>query len=138
VVRALRLAALEMVETFPMGIRTRISRDTLSGGQQQRILIARALLGSPGILFLDEATSALDSITQKQIQDRLEHMRITRVVAAHRLSTVRNADRILVLERGRVIRSGTFDELSAGDGLFRRLLSGMDSGEGRDMGSDKL
>lgn len=96
----------------------------LSGGQKQRVAIARALLKDPGILILDEATSALDAESEalvKEALDRLMEQR-TSLVIAHRLSTVRSADRVIVLDGGRVVQSGTHDELAQTDGVYRRLL----------------
>ena len=120
--RALELAALaEQVEEMPMGVHTFVNPETISGGQQQRILLARALVGQPCIVVLDESTSALDNVTQQQITTNLEHLHVTRIVIAHRLSTVMQADRIYVLERGRVVQSGTYEQLLAEDGLFRSL-----------------
>lgn len=116
---------------FPMGLHTPITEGagTLSGGQRQRILIARALAAQPRILFFDEATSALDNATQAIVARTLDALKATRVTIAHRLSTVRNADRICVLEKGRFVESGSFAELMAKDGAFaalarRQLLEG--------------
>ena len=94
---------------------------TVSGGQRQRILLARALAGEPRMLILDEATSALDNVTQAIVIDFLERMRLTRIVVAHRLSTIRTADRIIVLAAGKVEQEGTFEELMAVPGHFRDL-----------------
>ena len=94
---------------------------SLSGGERQRILIARALAGRPRMLVLDESTSALDNETQELIVASVESLRITRVVVSHRLSTVKRADRIVVLDGGRVVQEGSFDELMATDGPFREL-----------------
>jgi ABC-type multidrug transport system fused ATPase/permease subunit len=93
----------------------------LSGGQIQRILIARALITQPDILLFDEATSALDNRTQSVVAQSLEALRATRIVIAHRLSTIRAADRIHVLDAGRLAESGTFDELMARNGTFAAL-----------------
>ena len=94
---------------------------TVSGGQRQRILIARALAGNPRMLILDEATSALDNVTQGIIIDFLERQRLTRLVVAHRLSTIRTADRIIVLAGGTVAQQGTYDLLMSEPGHFRDL-----------------
>lgn len=108
------------VRAMPMGMHTAITEggSTLSGGQRQRLLIARALAGDPRVLLFDEATSALDNVTQAVVAESLERLSVTRIVIAHRLSTVRNADRIYYLERGRILESGTFDELMSLGGSF--------------------
>jgi ATP-binding cassette subfamily C protein len=113
------------IREMPMGMHTLLSSGggNLSGGQRQRLLIARALVRTPRVLLLDEATSALDNRTQAVIARSLERLRATRLVVAHRLSTIRGADRIFVIEGGRVAQRGTFDELAAQpDGLFARLI----------------
>jgi len=92
--------------------------NTLSGGQRQRLLIARAIARSPRILLFDEATSALDNRTQAIIGVSLERLTITRIAIAHRLSTIRNADRILMLAGGKIVRSGSYDELIRSPGPF--------------------
>ncbi len=121
---AARLAGLEEdIRAMPMGMHTVISEGGggLSGGQRQRLMIARAIAARPHILLFDEATSALDNRTQAQVSRSLESLRTTRVVIAHRLSTIVNADRIFVLDGGRVAEIGTYQELIARDGLFARL-----------------
>ena len=113
----------EDIEAMPMGLFTYVAEGgvTLSGGQRQRLLIARALSTKPAILLFDEATSALDNRTQALVMRSLEELNATRVVIAQRLSTVRAADRIYVLEDGRVAQVGSFDELMSKPGLFRHL-----------------
>jgi ATP-binding cassette subfamily B protein len=97
----------------------------LSGGQRQRIAIARALLRDPELLLLDEATSSLDAQSEREVQAALEEATSgrTTLVIAHRLATVRRADRILVLERGRLVETGTHASLSAAGGLYSRLAA---------------
>lgn len=121
---AIRMAGLEDdIKQMPMGLHTVISAGggTLSGGQRQRLLIARAIVHKPRLLFFDEATSALDSRTQAMISESLENLQATRIVIAHRLSTIVNADRIYVLEHGRVAQAGTYEELINQPGPFAEL-----------------
>lgn len=122
---AARLAGLEEdIKNMPMGLRTFISPggETLSGGQRQRLLIAAALIRKPRVLYFDEATSALDNRTQETVSTSLSRLRATRVVIAHRLSTVINADCIHVLDKGRIVESGTYGELLKRDGAFAALV----------------
>lgn len=109
--------------TFPMGLHTPLTEGaaTISGGQRQRLLIARALVARPKILILDEATSALDNRTQAIVTDGLDQLPVTRIVIAHRLSTVRKADTIVVMSKGTIAEMGSFDELMASGGLFSDL-----------------
>lgn len=111
------------IRAMAMGLDTPVvdGGGTVSGGQKQRILIARALAGSPRMLILDEATSALDNVTQGIVVETLDRLRLTRIVVAHRLSTIRNADRIIVLDQGIVVEEGTYDELMELDGQFADL-----------------
>ncbi|MGD1864571.1 MAG: NHLP bacteriocin export ABC transporter permease/ATPase subunit [Phormidesmis sp.] len=111
------------INSFPMGMHTVISEGggNLSGGQRQRLMIARALALGPNILLLDEATSALDNRTQAIVSESLDQLNVTRIVVAHRLSTIRNADRIYVIKAGRVVQQGSFDELAQQEGVFKQL-----------------
>lgn len=113
----------EDIANMPMGLHTVLSEDcgTISGGQQQRILIARAVVGKPKILFFDEATSALDNITQAMVCENLKKLNATRLVIAHRLSTIMNCDRIIVLDKGQIAEEGTYTELMEKKGLFYEL-----------------
>jgi ABC-type bacteriocin/lantibiotic exporter with double-glycine peptidase domain len=122
--RAVRLAGLaEDIEALPMGMHTVVGEgsSTFSGGQIQRLLLARALVHDPRILVLDEATSALDNRTQAHVAASLDALAVTRLMIAHRLSTVRKADRIYVLDGGRIVEQGTFDTLLARNGVFAAL-----------------
>ncbi len=123
---AARSAGLaEDIEAMPMGMHTVVSEGgaNLSGGQRQRLLIARALVLKPSILIFDEATSALDNRTQAIVAESLRRLKATRILVAHRLSTLRHADRIFVIEKGRVVQEGRYDELANEPGLFARLVS---------------
>lgn len=113
------------IRAMPMGMQTLVSDGaaTFSGGQKQRILLARALVRKPRILVLDEATSALDNATQAAVAESLEALGATRIVVAHRLSTIRNADRIIVVEGGQVVEQGSYEELVNAGGVFARLVA---------------
>ena len=112
------------IRKMPMGMQTVISEGSsnISGGQRQRILIARALAARPSIIVFDEATSALDNRTQAIVTESLRRMNATRIVVAHRLSTIKDCDRILVLDGGRLAESGNFDELVSQGGIFSSMV----------------
>lgn len=127
VVRAARLAEIhEEILAMPMGYDTLLidGGASLSGGQRQRIALARALVRRPPVLLLDEATSDLDAVTESRIMRNLADVRATRIVIAHRLSTVVDADRILLLDGGRLVESGTHAELLARRGHYAELVAG--------------
>jgi ATP-binding cassette subfamily B protein len=137
-----RAQAIEFIRRQADGLDSVIGERgrSLSGGERQRLSIARALLKNPPILILDEATSALDAATERKLQLALEEVMRGRTtfVIAHRLATIRNADRILVFEAGRVIETGTFDELVAKGGRFAELaraqfMAGADGAEKREV-----
>ena len=114
----------EDIKKMPMGMQTVISEGSsnISGGQRQRILIARALAAKPSILIFDEATSALDNRTQAIVTESLNKRNVTRIVVAHRLSTIEDCDRVIVLDKGKIVESGTFEELVALNGIFADLV----------------
>lgn len=130
---AARLAGIEDdIKEMPMGMHTILSEGGggISGGQRQRLLIARAIVNRPRMLFFDEATSALDNRSQALISESLERLKATRIVIAHRLSTIRNADRIIVMQKGVLVESGTYDELLNQNGVFADLARRQITGEG--------
>lgn len=128
IIDALKIAnAFEFVNELPNGIYTNIgdSGNKLSGGQKQRLSIARAVLKNPPIMILDEATSALDTESEKFVQVALENMMQNRtsIVIAHRLSTIQKANKIVVMQKGRIVEQGTHEELIALNGTYNKLVS---------------
>ncbi|MBR4741065.1 MAG: ATP-binding cassette domain-containing protein, partial [Bacteroidales bacterium] len=122
---AARNSALDKdIEGMPLGLETPITADGqgVSGGQRQRILMARALIRKPRIIFLDEATSALDNISQHIVAENLAKMKCTRITIAHRMSTIRQCNRIIVIADGKVAEDGTYDELVAKGGFFSGII----------------
>ena len=117
----------DFVESLNAGLETQIGEAgaRLSGGQRQRLAIARALIRSPSLLILDEATSAMDSESEKNFQDTLEKIsnQYTLIVVAHRLSTIKKADKIFVMDQGSIVQKGSFDDLNAKSGVFSNLVS---------------
>ena len=116
--------AADYIREMPMGMHTRISEGSggISGGQKQRLMIARAIAPGPKILLFDEATSALDNITQKIVSDSLNSLDCTRIVVAHRLSTIRQCDRIIAIDAGVIVEDGTYEQLMEADGFFADLV----------------
>lgn len=117
----------DLLDKMPDGLDTPLGEhgDRLSGGQRQRISIARALIRKPKIIIFDEATSALDSASEKKVQEATDHMmgKCTTFIVAHRLSTIRKADRIAFIKDGSVAEIGSYEELMAKKGYFYRLKS---------------
>ena len=136
VIKAAKLAnAHDFIQDFPLGYDTQVGERgmQLSGGQRQRVSIARAIISTPNLLLLDEATSALDTESEKQVQNALDHLlrtnrQMTTVVIAHRLQTVRNADNIVVLDKGCVLEQGTHDELLRLDGAYQKMVRRAEDG----------
>jgi ATP-binding cassette subfamily C protein len=121
---AARMAGIEEdIREMPMGMHTVISEGagTISGGQKQRLMIARAIINKPKIIFFDEATSALDNRTQAIVSKSLDQLQATRVVIAHRLSTIINCNKIIVMDQGKIVESGTYQELMKNKGIFADL-----------------
>jgi ABC-type bacteriocin/lantibiotic exporter with double-glycine peptidase domain len=126
IAEAARLAAVdEDIRAMPMGYDTILSDGgaSMSGGQRQRVALARALVHKPALIILDEATSALDSETERRVIGNLEDLRCTRIVLAHRLSTIVNADMILVMDAGEVVETGTHHELLSRGQHYARLVA---------------
>jgi ATP-binding cassette subfamily B protein len=127
IIRAAKAAnAHDFIVNFPDGYETQVGErgQGLSGGERQRIAIARAILHDPKILILDEATSSVDTVTEKQIQEALSRLikNRTTFAIAHRLSTLKNADRLMVLEHGKLAELGTHDELVEKKGAYYKLV----------------
>jgi ATP-binding cassette subfamily B protein len=131
-------AATEFLDRLPEGFQTFLGEKgvRLSGGQRQRVAIARAIQCDPSLLLLDEATSSLDAESERLVQEALEHLMRgrTSIVVAHRLATVQRADRILVLDEGRIVEQGRHDDLARRGGLYARLATlQFGAGSGRSM-----
>ena len=114
----------EVIDALPDGFASRVgdNGNVLSGGQRQRLNLARALARDPAVLLLHEATSSQDLETERRVHANLASLGCTRILIAHRLATVQDADRILVLHDGRIAQEGTYDELASCEGLFRSLV----------------
>lgn len=126
IVRAARAAAIhDDIEALPLRYETVLgdNGESLAGGQRQRLALARALVGRPRLLLLDEATSDLDTLTEKQVYGNLAALNRTRIVIAHRLSSIREADLIVALDRGRIVETGTHAELLRGGGIYAELVA---------------
>ena len=136
IIQAAQVAEIyEEIMAMPMRYETRVAEDgnVLSGGQRQRIALARALVKAPALLLLDEATSALDVTTERAIEHNLRSLSCTQIIIAHRLSTVRNADLIVVLDQGTIAEQGSHEELLQKQGSYARLIRDqLENGEIRD------
>jgi ABC-type bacteriocin/lantibiotic exporter with double-glycine peptidase domain len=134
VAEAARIACVhDDIAAMPMGYDTQLHDGgaSVSGGQRQRIALARALVHRPSILLLDEATSELDTVTEQKIYTNLDAISATTIVIAHRLSTIRNADLILVMDQGRIVETGTHEQLLARGGAYTALVHAQSSGGGQ-------
>ena len=124
--KVITLAKCEFIYDFPDGLQTEIGEKgiRLSGGQRQRLAIAKIMLKNPDIILLDEPTSALDSFNEEEISQALNHLfrGKTVIIIAHRLQTVKNADKILLFEFGKVVESGTHGELIKLNGKYKKML----------------
>jgi ABC-type bacteriocin/lantibiotic exporter with double-glycine peptidase domain len=122
----------KVIERLPLGYKARLGENakTLSGGERQRLCLARAIAGEPAILLLDEATSSLDLATEATVHANLAALGCTRILIAHRLETVKDADRIIVLDGGRLAQQGTFAQLAAVPGPFQDILSAQEASRG--------
>lgn len=133
--------AHDFICALPQGYHTKVGEraGTLSGGQKQRIAIARSIVSNPRILLLDEATSALDPVAESKVQAALDAVRQSRttIMIVHKLSTVREADNIAVIDRGTVIEQGTHQELIAARGAYYRLVAAQDLGDHRGQDAEK-
>lgn len=131
---AKRAQAHEFINGLPMRYETMLEENgmNLSGGQRQRLAIARAMLKKPDILILDEATSNLDAVTERALDETIREFseKMTTIFIAHRLSTIKNCDRIFVMDKGRVIESGTHEELKKMGGKYARLAEHQSLGGG--------
>ena len=125
----LEAAGCDFVKTMPFGLDTMLEENgsNISGGQRQRLAIARALLREPAILVLDEATSALDTLAERKLQDALKRFdpSMTVIMVAHRLNSIRNCDKILVLDQGSLAEEGTHAQLMERDGLYAAMYNSM-------------
>lgn len=127
---AAKVAAIdEVIQKLPLSYDTRLGENAklLSGGERQRLCLARAVASAPAILLLDEATSALDLATEAKVHANLAMLSCTRIVIAHRMETVKDADRILVLDGGRIVQYGTYSELSRQEGIFHEVITAMET-----------